>query len=278
MRQALKCDLPALVPGPRGHTAQRLPAHQAGAAALSNSGECGYGYMEAGVFTRRVNRPGLMSKITGIPVARPVAHWLLLLAAVVMLPAPRAGEETGPVDMLQGMADELIAIADSRPEILDDPAELRKVAFDVVLPHVDFLLLSRRVLGKDWRTATAAQQEFFVNEFRELLLGTYLRSVSAYRDNRIRFQPLRTDGEKQRVMVNALVEQKNGPPVHTAFRLHRVGNEWLIYDVIVEGISLVATHRSTFAQVIHNHGIEGLIERLREKNALNSADEAAGAR
>ncbi len=219
-----------------------------------------------------------MDKLTGIPVTKPVSRWLLILSTVAGLSAAVAGEEAGPIQMLQGLTDQLIAIADSRPEILDDPAELRKVAIDVVLPHVDFLLLSRRVLGKEWRTATADQQAFFVNEFRELLLGTYLRSVSAYRDNTIHFQPLRTDGEKQRVMVNALVEQKNGPPVHTAFRLHRVGNEWLIYDVIVEGISLVVTHRSTFAQVIHNHGIEGLIERLREKNALNSAGEAAGPR
>ena len=81
---------------------------------------------------------------------------------------------------------------------------------------------------------------------------------------------------KDRVVVNALVEQKNGPVVHTAFRLHRTDGEWLIYDVLVEGISLVATHRSTFSQEIHNHGIDKLIERLQLKNRANAGQLAAG--
>ena len=219
-----------------------------------------------------------MHNISGIPSTKPNPRWLLILPVMAALSSAVAGEEAGPVEMLQGLTEQLIAIADSRPEILDDPAELRKIANEVVMPHVDFLMLSQRVLGKSWRTATVAQQEFFVSEFRELLLGTYLRSVSAYKDNRVRYLPVRTDAQEKRVLVNAVVEQKNGPPVHTAFRLHRAENEWMIYDVIVEGISLVATHRSTFAQVIHNHGIDGLIDRLRERNSQNSAEQAAGTR
>ena len=219
-----------------------------------------------------------MHKISGIPFTKTNSRWLLILSTIVALSSAVAGEEAGPIEMLQGLTEQLIAIADSRPEILDDPAELRKIANEVVLPHVDFLMLSQRVLGKSWRAATGAQQEFFVSEFRELLLGTYLRSVRNYQDNSIRYLPLRTDGQQKRVLVNAIVEQKNGPPVHAAFRLYRAENQWLIYDVIVEGISLIATHRSTFAQIIHNHGIDGLIERLRAKNSQNSAEQAAGAR
>lgn len=227
--------------------------------------------------TRRENRSaGRMHKNSGIVFTIPnLRCWLLIISIVAILSPAVAGEEAGPVEMLQGLTKQLIAIADSRPEVLDDPAELRKIAIENVLPHVDFLMFSRRVLGKSWRAATVAQRDFFVSEFQELLLGTYLRSVSSYKDNSIRYLPVRGEGQEKRVLVNAIVERKGGPPVHAAFRLHRAENEWLIYDVIVEGISLVATHRSTFAQIIHNYGIDGLIERLREKNKQNSAGQAA---
>ena len=215
-----------------------------------------------------------MDNIKKNPLTKTISLWLLVFSALAGLSAAVAVEGAGPLEMLQGLTAQLIEIADSRPEVLDDPAELRKIADEVVLPHVDFPMLSRRVLGKYWRNATLVQRETFTVEFRELLLGTYLRSVSAYQGNSIRFLPLRTDVQHERVMVNALVEQKNGPPVNTAFRVHRVGGEWLIYDVIVEGISLVATHRSSFSQVVHNHGIDGLIERLRERNALNNGGQS----
>ncbi len=179
--------------------------------------------------------------------------------------------------MLRDMTEQLIEIANNNPEILDDPVKLRAVANEIVLPHVDFMGLSRWVLGKHWRMATAAQQSAFASEFRELLLGTYLRSVSAYKDNTIRFLPLRNDQQEDWVVVHALIEQKNGPVVRAAFRLHRANGEWLIYDVLANGVSLVATHRSTFSRAIHNHGIDNLIERLKAKNEANAASLAAGA-
>ena len=180
--------------------------------------------------------------------------------------------------MIQGVTQQLIEIASSHPEFLDNPAELRRVAEEVVLPHVDFTMLSRWVLGKHWRNATPTQQQAFTSEFRELLLGSYLRSVSAYKDNTIRFLPLHDDRQDNHVVVNAIIDQVNGPQVRVAFRLHRMANEWLLYDVMVEGISLVATHRSTFYQVIRDHGIDSLIEQLRAKNRINAGELAAGDR
>ncbi len=218
-----------------------------------------------------------MEKTTKISIAKPFSQWLLILSVIAGLSAPVAGAENGPVGMLRDMTEQLIEMSSKNPEILADPVKLRAVANEVVLPHVDFMGFSRRVLGKYWRNATEAQQAAFAREFRELLLGTYLRSVSVYKDNRISFLPLREGKLGNRVKVKALVEQKNGPEVRVAFRVHRVDGKWLIYDVLVEGISLVATHRSTFAQEIHNNGIDSLIERLRAKNEANAEQLAAGA-
>ena len=219
---------------------------------------------------------GIMEKTKTTSITRPFSRWLLALCVLTGLSVSVAAEEVGPVEMLQGMTEQLIGISNRRPEILDNPAELRIVATEVVLPHIDFVRFSRRVLGKNWRKATALQQADFVREFRELLLGTYVRSMSAYRGNTIHFLPLRKSQQGNRVQVNALVKQKNGPDVHITFRLHRAAGEWLIYDFLVEGISLVATHRSTFAQEIHNHGIDNVIEQLRLKNESNAGQQVSG--
>ena len=217
-----------------------------------------------------------MDRIKKISITKSFWQWLLAPCVMAGLSVSVIAEEVGPVEMLQALTEQLIEISNSRPEILDDPVELRIVANEVVLPHIDFVRFSRRVLGKNWRKATTAQQADFVSEFRELLLGTYVRSISAYKGNTIRFLPLRKNQQGARVVVNALVMQTNGPEVHVGFRLHRVADEWLIYDFLVEGISLVATHRSTFSQQIHNHGIDNVIEQLRLKNESNAGQPVTG--
>ena len=98
-----------------------------------------------------------MEKIKKISIARLFLQWLLALSVMTGLSVPVGGAEVGPRAMLQGMTQQLIEIARTHPEILDDPVKLRAVANEVVLPHVDFIVLSRRVLGKYWRRANAAR-------------------------------------------------------------------------------------------------------------------------
>jgi len=181
--------------------------------------------------------------------------------------------QQGPIDVLQDMTDQVLEIIQQEPDIFSNPARMRAVANEVILPHIDFNTLSRWVLGKYWRKATTQQRNEFAVEFRELLLGSYMRQVTTYKENVVRFMPLREAREGGRVTVNAEVEQQDGPVVHVTFRMHRVETEWLIYDVTVEGISLVATHRSSFSREIHNSGIDSLIARLQTMNAKNAAQE-----
>jgi phospholipid transport system substrate-binding protein len=154
-------------------------------------------------------------------------------------------------------------------------ARLRAIAGEVVLPRVDFNAMSRWVLGKYWRTATPQQRAAFIVEFREMLLGTYLRSVSSHKGHGVRYLPIRGDLQKGRTMVHVEVDQPNGPVVHVMFRMRRVGSTWLIYDVVVEGISLVATHRTSFSREIHNSGMDSLIARLHARNMSRAEEEAA---
>jgi len=205
-----------------------------------------------------------------------VAAMLAWLLAAGMLAgiAPAVYAEPEPVAVLRQMSEYVTDVVRRDTSILKDPVRLRELANEAVLPHVDFVALSRWVLGKHWRKATPAQREAFMTQFREMLLVTYLRNVTSYRETAIRFLPLRAAPEDDRVVVQAEVEPQGAPVVNVMFRMHRVDGRWLIYDVAVEGISLVSTHRSGFSQEISRNGLDGLIARLSEMN--HSAVAAGG--
>ena len=179
---------------------------------------------------------------SGLFSAGAALQWLLY-GCLMLLISRAAMAEHGPVEMLQLMT--------------------------TTLENVVKNDMSRWVLGKNWRAASHEQRENFVVEFRELLLSTYLRQVKTYNGESARFLPLRGEQREGQAVVNAEIVQPNGPIIHATFRLHQPQAEWMIFDVSVEGISLVATHRSGFNTEIRNSGIDELIARLHKLNESN---------
>lgn len=196
-------------------------------------------------------------------------RWLLYVCLLFLF-SRSAIAEMGPVETLVSMTATLEEIVKEDPDVIHDPQRLRVIAHEVVLPNVDIRTLSRWVLGKNWRTATPEQRDAFVNEFQELLLSTYLRQVKTYQGEVARFLPLRGEQKEGQAVVNAEIDQPNGPVVHAIFRMHKAERGWLIYDVSVEGISLVATHRSSFNREVSNGGLDKLIARLHDMNVRNA--------
>lgn len=209
---------------------------------------------------------------------KPVATLLSVIAFMAyLLSGAAVSAQPDPVAVLQGMSDQVLAVVEKDPDILNDKTRMRKVADDVVVPNVDFVLFSRWVLGKNWRKASPEQRKIFISEFRELLINSYLGSITRddYKNQTIRYKPLRKDHDPKKVTVEAEVEQPNGPIVEVMFRM-RLGNSgWMVYDVVVEGVSLVATHRSSFSNIIRERGIDGLITMLEEKNIGKKSRETA---
>jgi phospholipid transport system substrate-binding protein len=187
---------------------------------------------------------------------------LFLLLAVLH---PVQAGQADPQQLLQEITDQLIEEIHRDPQRLKDVGQVRLLAERYILPHIDFQAAGQLALGKYWRTASVQQRRRFVEEFRALLLHTYLRSINNYQERVIQILPARFVQE-HRADVDAEVEQPGGPPVHVHFRLHRVNGDWLIYDIAVEGISLVATHRSAFAREISAQGLDSLIARLARMN------------
>ena len=204
-----------------------------------------------------------------------VRYSAAILGWLLLVPMLLAGNpERDPQELLQELTENILQEVQKDPAQLNDVNRVRELAERHIIPHIDFDAAAQWVLGKYWRTATDRQRADFVREFRSLLLNTYMRSISNYQNNRITFMPARGDIASGRVEVDVEVELPGGPPAHLAFRMHNARGSWLVYDITVEGVSLVATHRSGFAREISEQGLDSLIARLARKN-MNAHTELA---
>ncbi len=153
----------------------------------------------------------------------------------------------------------------------ENPQRLYQIAEQVVLPHFDFQRMSQRVLGKHWRSATAEQRERFVGEFRTLLVRTYATAVADYRDAQLSFQPARElAADIYRVRSN--VDRGNGAPaLQVDYDVYRNAEAWKVFDVAINGVSLVVSYRSGFNTDITKLGMDGLIDQIAQHNVQKAA-------
>ena len=184
--------------------------------------------------------------------------------------APAAGHAAAAEAVIKETTDQVLGKLRAEGESLkSDPGKLYALIDELILPRFDFKQMSKWVLGRYWRQASPEQRDAFVAQFQRLLVQTYGQALVNYRDQQVVFQPSRERSESE-VTVRAEIDQGAGPRIPIVYEMHKVGEEWLVYDVAVEGVSLVINYRSSFAQAIKRSGIDGLIERLAEKNGASS--------
>ncbi len=147
-----------------------------------------------------------------------------------------------------------------------DPTLIYGLVEDVVLPHFDFERMSQLVLGRHWRTATAEQRARFTAEFRTLLVRTYARALLEYTDQQIRYLPLHAGPGDRTVTVRTEIVQSAGPSIPINYALYFTGDRWKVYDIVVDGVSLVTNYRSSFNSQIRQGGLDQLIAEMVENN------------
>ena len=200
------------------------------------------------------------------PVVRQfVLPWLLL---ALWLPQPAAaGAVVPPLEVVRGTANQVIHILETRREELrQHPERLFALINEVVVPHFDFRRMARWVLGKYWRRASEEERERFVTEFRRLLVRTYGTALLEYTGEPIRYLPVKAPPGARDVTVRSEVVQNDGQPVVINYRMHLGDDGWKVYDVTVDGISLVTNYRSGFAAEIRANGLSALIDKLARRN------------
>jgi phospholipid transport system substrate-binding protein len=200
------------------------------------------------------------------------SQWLILLATLPLLllqPVVSAQEMPEPQALVKDASDRMLqALKDNEDKIEEDPAFVYGLVDDILLPNFDFAKMSKLALGKNWRKASPAQRERFIDEFRLLLVRTYSTAMLEFTDEEIVFLPFRDDLAKKRVKVAMEILQAGGPSIPMALSMYlNKQDEWKVYDVKIDGISLVTNYRSTFATEIRNEGMDKLIDNLAARNA-----------
>jgi phospholipid transport system substrate-binding protein len=143
-----------------------------------------------------------------------------------------------------------------------------------VLPHFNFTHMTQLALGRNWRQASPEQQKLLIDEFRALLVRTYTTALMQYREQTVDYKPLRRAPTDTEVVVKSLIKQPAGQPVTIDYNMEKLGETWKVYDVRIEGISLVENYRSTFRSEIQKNGMDGLIKALADKNKALGAQTA----
>lgn len=208
-----------------------------------------------------------MKFLRSLGLRRPVL-WLTLGFTVWpgFLLADDSGALTPAQKVIQQTADQLQRNL-QRPEIKKDFVKATALVDSIIEPVIDFDRVSVLVLGKYWRTATPGQKVQFKNEFRRLLVRTYTTAFTEYADWNIRYLPSQGEAGSDKTMVRTEILQAGAQPVAVNYRMINSKGVWKVYDVLIEGISLLQNYRTSFTnQIAEGGSVEQLIKDLAHRN------------
>lgn len=176
-------------------------------------------------------------------------------------------QEQRPDELVRKVTEDVLATVQSDKALAaGDRRKALELAEQKILPHVDFREAARLAVSRSWASATPQQQERIVQEFRGMLVRIYSASVDAYRGQTMKVQPARmAPGDTEATVRNQYI-RPGQPPVVVDYAMRKTPEGWKIYDIVVEGVSLVLTYRAEFEQVARESGVDGLIRRMAEKN------------
>jgi len=204
---------------------------------------------------------------------------LVLLAGGLLAAAPSRAQEAAPDVLAKRLTDEVLAVLRSDKDIqAGSTAKIVDLVEKKVLPHFDFVRMTRLAVGAHWRQASPEQQKMLVNEFRTLLVHTYASTFNAYRNQNIEYRPLRMEPADAEVTVRSQIVQPGGKPVTVDYRMAKGEDGWKVYDVVVADLSLVQNYRGSFESEVRKGGIDGLVKALADKNRQLAAQKQASAR
>ncbi|MCW8889664.1 MAG: ABC transporter substrate-binding protein [Sedimenticola sp.] len=185
----------------------------------------------------------------------------------LLLQATVAFSAVMPEQVVRQTSDQILQELMSRKkELQESPGKIYDLVEHIVLPRFDFQRMSQLVLGKYWPRATPEQKEAFVSAFRQLLVRTYATALLNYSGEEIAYLPNRQEAKGGDAMVNTEVKAAGALPIPIDYRLYMKGSEWMVYDVSIDGISLVSNYRTSFASQIRRYKLAGLIQKLEQRN------------
>lgn len=201
-------------------------------------------------------------------IMQPLSGLLMAMALLLAPGAQAAITQEDPEQMVLQLSETIVkALNEQRAELEGNPAKIKAFAEEFVLPYVDTPKMARYVMGRYWRTTTPAQQQAFMDEFTTTLLRSYSQSLLKLNINSVTVQP-KVEEKPGRVTVSSEVTQADGNKSNVVYRayLDDKTQKWMVYDVMVEGISLLLNYRKTYDSEFSKVGVDGVISSMREKN------------
>lgn len=153
------------------------------------------------------------------------------------------------------------------PGFTKDFRKINEFVHSVLYPHADFDLISSLVLGKLWKDASPAEKDSFKKEFQTLLIRTYSRAFVEFKEWSVKFLPVNPEEDQRKVLVRTEILQPGLQPIGVNYRMVNIRGEWKVYDIVIEGVSLVTNYRTSFKNEVENTGsLQEVINHLAKRN------------
>jgi len=189
----------------------------------------------------------------------------LVLSVVMALPATAGA----PSDQLRAQIDRVLKTLEDPHLKQDGRAKERRLAVRRIANDIfDFGETARRSLGRHWQPRTPAERDEFVQLFSDLLERSYISRVELYGGEKIQYLGDSIEGDQAKVQTKLLT--KGGSEIPIEYRMHRKGERWLVYDVIIEGVSLIANYRTQFNKIIQTSSYQELVRKMKTKQEEQS--------
>ncbi|MGB5717061.1 MAG: ABC transporter substrate-binding protein [Gammaproteobacteria bacterium] len=166
---------------------------------------------------------------------------------------------SSPTDMVRISVDAVLVILDNEQLNYEDKRSQIGV---IVQERFDFRAMSQRTLATNWSKTTDEEKEKFIDLFSQLIENSYVGKIDSYTNERVDYPGEKVSGRKA-VVETLIITSSADIPVD--YRLYQKGDQWLVYDVIIEGISLISNYRSTYQEIMKKEGFDGLLAKMREK-------------
>ena len=196
------------------------------------------------------------SNLTHVPI---VKFFGLIVLALLMFASSATAE--GPKEQLQDTIDGIIRVL----RTIRTPADIdrnKNAIRQLLLTRFDFAAMAQRSLGNRWNDLRGNQQEF-VSVFTDFVEHGYMSTLGSYRGEKVVYDQDRVNGESAE--VDTRVVGGEGAPIKIGYKLHLTGKEWMVYDAVIDDVSVVANYRSQFARILNRSSLEELIQDLRAK-------------
>ena len=197
---------------------------------------------------------------------------LILATLVVGMNSQLAWSQESPDALVRKNTTEILAALKADKDLAaGNQKKIEKLADEKILPLFNFVRMTQLAVGRNWKDASDAQKKSLIDEFRTLLVRTYSTSLTQFRNQTIDVKPTKMAAGDTEVVVKTQVVQPGGQPIPIDYSLEKSGDSWKVYDVLIDGVSLVTNYRSSFNTEIQKSGIDGLIKSLSDRNSKNAA-------